>query len=74
DVDTDVLGHSYYGNAQSVISDICHLITGRSPAGQRTVTLAALSSAHGTRFWRVRKESTLEQVWAALTGRQNPIA
>lgn len=69
EVDTDSFGHSYYGNAHSVISDICHLITGRASAGQRTVTLASLTSTAGEPFWRVKKESTLEQVWAAMTGK-----
>ncbi|MBI1386599.1 MAG: alpha/beta fold hydrolase [Rhizobiales bacterium] len=68
EVDTDMLGHSYYGNAHSVLSDMCHLITGRVPALSRTITLSTAASARGEPFWRVKKDSTLEQVWAALTG------
>lgn len=67
DVDTDSFGHSYYGNAQSVISDICHLVVGRNPAADRVLTLLSQSSAQGEPFWRVRKDTTLETVWAKLS-------
>jgi len=76
EVDTDSFGHSYYGNAQSVMSDICHLIVGRNPAIERILTLASLSSPAGEPFWRVRKETTMKAVWAKLMddGTNNPIA
>lgn len=66
EVDTDSFGHSYYGNTESVISDICHLITARTPALSRAVTLAAQTSPSGAAFWRVKRETQLAQVWASI--------
>ena len=68
DVETDSLGHAYYGDAQSVMSDICHLMVARVPAHARTLTLKGLISPASQPYWSVRKETTLEQVWASLSG------
>lgn len=68
DTGTDSLGHNYYGDAQSVMSDICHLMVSRQPAERRALTLAGLMSARKEPYWRVRKEITLAQVWSVLGG------
>jgi esterase/lipase superfamily enzyme len=47
-VDTDLLGHSYYGDNQSVISDLFYLFEG-VPPGQRT-RLRTAQSATGS-YW-----------------------
>ena len=67
DVDTDVLGHSYYGNAESVISDICHVVTTRTRAPHRSLTLLQGQATSGEDFWKVKRETSLEAVWAAIS-------
>jgi esterase/lipase superfamily enzyme len=68
EVETDPFGHSYYGNAESVISDICALITSGARAAGRGSTLAAAhgQGLTGTGYWRIRKETKLASVLAQL--------
>jgi esterase/lipase superfamily enzyme len=69
DVDTDSLGHSYYGNSESVISDICHLIGTRTRANTRSLTLADAAFDHGAAYWSVKRETSLADVVAAIEKR-----
>lgn len=69
DVDTDSLGHSYYGNSESVISDICHLIGTRTRANARSLTLASATFDHGAAYWSVKRETSIADVIAAIEAR-----
>ncbi len=69
EVDTDSFGHSYYGNAESVITDICYLLTSNAAAPKRGTTLVAMKNAIGEIYWRVRKETKLVDLWSALTAK-----
>lgn len=66
-VDTDSFGHSYYGNSESVISDLCHLVLTGSRAHGRTLTLDGMKTAKGEALWRVKRETQLDQVWASVS-------
>ncbi|MEO1544368.1 MAG: alpha/beta fold hydrolase [Pseudomonadota bacterium] len=66
-VDTDSFGHSYYGNSESVISDLCHVVLTGSRAPHRTLTLDGLKTANGEDVWRAKRETQLETVWASVS-------
>ncbi|MFT5508262.1 MAG: esterase/lipase superfamily enzyme [Hyphomicrobiaceae bacterium] len=65
-VETGDHGHTYYGDSQSVMSDICHLMVSGLPANERALTLSSLTSPANQTYWSVREATTIEQVWVAL--------
>lgn len=53
DVDTGLLGHSYYGDNRSVVSDIFQLLT-RNDDPDKRFGMQASDNAQGRRYWAFR--------------------
>ncbi len=53
DVDSDLLGHSYYNRSRTVLSDMFYIISRGLPASER-FSLQPVDTAEG-RYWRFRK-------------------
>ena len=54
-VKTDLIGHSYYADARSVLSDLFEVVRGAAPATARS-RLEEVSASFG-RFWRFKSPS-----------------
>ncbi len=68
EVETDSIGHNYYGANESVISDICQILNGGAMADKRLSTLVSRTATSGAKYWRVKKGVKLGDVWDDLWG------
>ena len=64
----DGIGHSYYGDSEPVIGDICYLLSLGERASKRSLTLADALTPGGNPCWSVIKRP-LADVYAAIASR-----
>ncbi len=67
--DLSSLGHSYYGDSESVIADLCYLLNLGERAANRGLTLAAATTPGGAPCWSV-VQRPLTEVYAAISARR----
>lgn len=66
--DKDSMGHSYYGDSEPVIGDMCLLLNLGLRAAQRTLTLTSARTPAGDPCWRILQRP-MEQIYAAIATR-----
>jgi hypothetical protein len=59
-VETDLIGHSYYADARSVLSDLFEVLRNKGSAGGRS-RLEEVFSAPG-RFWRFKSREQSSEI------------
>lgn len=64
----DAVGHSYYGDSEPVIGDLCYLLSFGDRAAKRSLTLAGALTPGGQACWSVIKKP-LSDVYAAIAAR-----
>ncbi len=68
-VDVGTIGHSYYGDNEAVIADLCYLLNLGDRAALRSLTLSASKTPGGSPCWSVMTRS-LAEVYTAIAARQ----
>ena len=68
-VDAGTIGHSYYGDNEAVIADLCYLLNLGDRAARRTLTLSSSKTPGGSPCWSVMTRS-LTEVYTAIAARQ----
>ena len=64
----DAVGHSYYGDSEPVIGDLCYLLSLGDRAAHRSLTLTGALTPGGQACWSVIKKP-LADVYAAIAAR-----
>ena len=68
-VDVGTIGHSYYGDNEAVIADLCYLLNLGDRAALRSLTLSASKTPGGSPCWSVMTRS-LAEVYTAIAARR----
>lgn len=68
-VDISNIGHSYYGDNEAVIADLCYLLNLGDRAAHRSLTLSASKTPGGAPCWSVMTRS-LAEVYTAIAARR----
>jgi len=68
-VESSTLGHSYYGDNEAVIADLCYLLNLGERAGQRSLTLRTATTPGGSPCWSVMTRS-LSEVYTLIAARR----
>jgi esterase/lipase superfamily enzyme len=67
-VDVGGLGHSYYGDSEAVMADICYMLSLGERAAKRALTLTGSTTPGGAPCWSVVNRP-LTEVYAAIVAR-----
>ena len=62
------INHSYYGDSEPVIGDLCYLLGVGVRAAERNLTLIAAATSSGDKCWSVVK-CPLDNIYAAISAR-----